>query len=155
MSPITPTPAPEPQPAPRKSWPRRHPVWTIIGSLAGLSIIIGIAAALAAPAPSGTQAATPTTSVPDYSGASPGTLPPAPPAANPKASGSGSCDVSLSDALYGQDYLTADVDVDNAGNIAQVVEVTVRWPQQGFAPIVRHRQVSRFQDRQLASDGDP
>src|SRR6266516_3523595 len=101
---------------------------------------------------------------------------PAPPAANPKASGSGSCDVSLSDALYGQDYLTASVDVDNTGNIAQVVEVTVRWPQQGFAPIVRHRQlhvpagqsrtahlhapvtseqVSRFQDRQLASDGDP
>jgi len=172
----TPPSGEPPQPPPRKSWPRRHPVWTIIGSLAGLSIIIGIASAVAAPAPSGTQVATPTTSVPDYSGASPGTLPPAPPAANPKASGSGSCDVSLSDALYGQDYLTASVDVDNTGNIAQVVEVTVRWPQQGFAPITRHKQarvpvgqtrtvnlhapvtseqVGRFQDRQLATDGDP
>ncbi len=175
MSPNTPTPGPQPQPR-KRSRIRTffYFVWGILGLLVVFGIVSAVAAVSGSSSSSGTQVTTP--AVPDYSGASPGTLPPAPPAANPKASGSGSCDVSLSDALYGQDYLTADVDVDNTGNIAQVVEVTVRWPQQGFAPIVRHRQlrvpagqsrtahlhapvtseqVSRFQDRQLASDGDP
>jgi hypothetical protein len=95
----------------------------------------------------------------------------APPAPAPDGTYSGSCDVSLSDALYGQNYLTADVSLHNTGNVGTITRVRVSWGQQGFAPIVATRtvhvryhgsktvhlhypvsqeQISRFQDVQLA-----
>lgn len=98
------------------------------------------------------------------------------PAPSPDGKYSGSCDVSLSDSLYGQNYLTADVDLQNTGNIGTVIKATVKWGQQGFSPIVASKtvrlhvgqsktvhfhspaseeQISRFQDVQLAdSNGD-
>lgn len=108
------------------------------------------------------------------------TAPPSPappPAPSPAGNISGSCDVSLSTSLYGQDYLTAQVSADNTGNIGTIVRVKVSWPLQGFAPITRTRtvrvaagatsqvefhaavsvdQVSEFQDEQLSANGaDP
>jgi hypothetical protein len=98
------------------------------------------------------------------------------PTPNPDGTYSGSCDVSLSDALYGQNYLTADVNLHNTGNVGTITRVRISWGQQGFAPITETRtvrvrdgasrtvhfhyaasqeQISRFQDVQLAdSNGD-
>jgi hypothetical protein len=99
---------------------------------------------------------------------------PAPAAPSPDGTYSGSCDVSLSDSLYGQDYLTADVSLRNTGNVGTITRVRVSWGQQGFAPIMATRtvhvryhgsktvhlhypvsqeQISRFQDVQLAEMG--
>ena len=96
---------------------------------------------------------------------------PAPAVPSPDGRYSGSCDVSLSSALYGQDYLTADVRLRNTGNVGTITRVRVSWGQQGFSPITMTRtvhvryhasktvpfhypasqeQISRFQDVQLA-----
>jgi hypothetical protein len=104
------------------------------------------------------------------------TAPPAP-APNPKGTITGSCDVSLSDSIYGQNYLTASVTANNTGNIGTIVRIKVAWPLQGFPAItkvkrvhtaagstkqvqfrapVTQQQVSQFQDMQLAANGgDP
>ena len=103
--------------------------------------------------------------------------PPPAPAPSPAGSITGSCDVSLSTSLDGQDYLTAQVNADNTGNIGTILHLRVSWPLQGFAPITQTRtarvaagttsqeefheavtedQVSEFQDEQLAASGsDP
>ena len=141
---------------------------------------IAAAASIAALAGCGSIAAHHTTTAarPAAATSSPPAAPSTPPPPAPNAQGTitGSCDVSLSTALYGQNYLTAQVDVANTGNIGTRVRVRVTWPLQGFAPIVRVRtvrvragatrqaefhvpvseqQVSQFQDVQLAATGDP
>lgn len=101
---------------------------------------------------------------------------PAPPAANPQGNITGSCDVSLSTAIYGQNYLTASVTAHNTGNVGTVVRIKVIWPLQGFPPITKAKtvrtrpgssrmvqfnapitqeQVSQFQDVQMNASGDP
>jgi len=105
---------------------------------------------------------------------------PAPsPAPSPDATGTGSCDVSLSPGINGPNYLVSEVDVTNTGNVGAVVRVKVSWPQVGFAPIVKHKTVrvpygqtvhvnlsvnagnyssdivGNFQNYQLSHSGDP
>ncbi len=96
------------------------------------------------------------------------------PAPSPDGKYSGSCDVSLSSSVYGQDYLTADIRLENTGNIGTITRATVRWGQQGFSPIKATKtvrlpagrsktvhfhyaattgQISRFQDVQLTEMG--
>jgi hypothetical protein len=98
------------------------------------------------------------------------------PPSNPSGNVTGSCDVSLSSQLYGQNYLTASVVATNTGNVGTVVRIKVFWPLQGFSPVTKARtvrttpgstvrvqfhapvteqQVSDFQNVQLASTGDP
>jgi len=100
------------------------------------------------------------------------------PVPSPDGTYSGSCDVSLSSSLNGQDYLTADIRLKNTGNIGTITRATVRWGQQGFSPVKATKtvrlpaghsktvhlnyaatteQISRFQDVQLTemdSNGD-
>jgi hypothetical protein len=67
---------------------------------------------------------------------------PAPAAApSPGGTGSGSCNYTLSASVSGTDWLTAEVDLTNTGNVAAVVRVTVAWPQEGFSPITSTRTV--------------
>ncbi len=130
----------------------------------------GCASTAHVPATAGAAAGTGSAAVPATPAAAPAPDP------SPDGTYSGSCDVSLSDALYGQDYLTADVNLDNTGNVGTINRVRVSWGQQGFAPITATRtvhvryhasktvhlhyaasqeQISRFQDVQLAdSNGD-
>jgi hypothetical protein len=63
------------------------------------------------------------------------------PVPSPNATGSGTCDVSLSSSINGPNYLVSEVDVTNTGNVGAVVRVKVSWPQVGFVPIVRHKTV--------------
>lgn len=111
------------------------------------------------------------------------TPPPAPaPTPDPKGditTGGGfgaGCDVDLSSSLYGPNFLTAQVNAHNTGNIGIINRIRVSWPLQGFAPIVAFKtvrirpghtrqvefnvqvtesQVGNFQDAQLATNGDP
>ena len=159
-----------PPPPPKRWWRRKG--WVIAGCiLVAPLMLIGVILAFSPGSTTGTTGATsPAVANPAAPAAQPA------PAESPNAEGSGSCDTSLSSALYGQDYLTASVHLKNTGNVGQVVKVTVWWPQQGFDPIKAHKtmrlafgahrtanlhvpvsteQISRFQDEQLASDGDP
>lgn len=124
--------------------------------------------------------ASPTISKPDAAATTPlpGYTATPTPAPQPSPSGkiAGSCDVSLSSSLYGQNYLTAQVTATNTGNIGTFVRIRVSWPLQGFSPIhdsktvrlqaghsknvefhepVGDNTVSQFQDAQLATTGDP
>jgi hypothetical protein len=78
----------------------------------------------AAPSPSA-----PTTSTPAASTTTPAPVP------SPNASGSGSCSYTLAGDPSGSNYLTAEVDVTNTGNIGVTAKVSVSWPQEGFSPI--------------------
>ena len=73
--------------------------------------------------------------------AAPSSAPAPAPTASPNGTVTGSCDVSLSDKLSGQDYLTADVQVRNTGNVGAVIKVTVGWPQQGFDDLKKSKRV--------------
>jgi hypothetical protein len=125
------------QPPPRK---RRRGLKIVLG-IAGAVVVIIIAGAVAAAlggqtsSSTGTAAAPPTSATPQAA-----STPAAPaPVPSPNASGTGTCDVSLGTGLNGPNYLVAEVDVNNTGNIGEVVKVTVSWPQVGFAPIVKHK----------------
>jgi hypothetical protein len=147
-------------------------VLTVFGGLAGgvvALLILGIALAA-----TGTGSHKPQAN----NLAAPSSAPaPAPaPTASPNGTVTGSCDVSLSDnSVSGQDYLTADVQVQNTGNVGAVIKVTVGWPQQGFDDIKKSKrvrvpfgatktvhlnhpastqQISNFHDAQLASSGN-
>jgi hypothetical protein len=164
-----------PPPGPRRqSHTARNVVLIISGAVAVLIAFGAISAALngghKTPGKAAGTAATVTT-------APSSSAPPPPPTPNPAGTITGSCDVSLATSLYGQDYLTAQVNADNTGNIGTMVRVRVSWPLQGFSPITRARtvrvaagatsqvefhaavsqdQVSEFQDEQLAANGsDP
>jgi hypothetical protein len=63
------------------------------------------------------------------------------PAPSPDGTYSGSCDYTLSNAIYGNDHLTGEVDLKNTGNIGTVNRVRISWPQEGYAPIVAHKTV--------------
>src|SRR5262245_55415090 len=97
-------PASAPQP-PKKSWPRRHPVWTtVLGVTVVLVVLIIIGAALgssSSSSPSANAAAVSTTT-PTASATSAAPTPG--PVPSPSGNITGSCDVSLSDSLYGQNY---------------------------------------------------
>jgi hypothetical protein len=169
------------QPPPVPPSPRRHRgrtvVLSILATLVGLALIGGIASALSGgskPTSGHPAASSPAASAPATHATS---APPPAPAPSPAGKITGSCDVSLSASLYGQDYLTASVNVMNTGNIGTFVRVRVSWPLQGFAPMTMTRtvkvatggtyqaefhtpvnttQVSQFQDEQLASStADP
>jgi len=69
------------------------------------------------------------------------TAPAPPPAPNPDGTFEGSCDYTLSDSLYGTDYLVGEVDLANTGNIGTVVKVKISWPQLGYSPITATKTV--------------
>jgi hypothetical protein len=163
-----------PQGPGRKRHTARNVLLIVSGALAVLIVagVVGTALSGGHKSP-GSAAGTPAkvTTAPSSS------APPPPPTPNPAGTITGSCDVSLSSSLYGQNYLTAEVNADNTGNIGTTVRVHVSWPLQGFAPITQTRtvrvaagatsqvefhaavsqdQVSEFQDEQLAASGsDP
>jgi hypothetical protein len=132
-------------------------------------IIIGAAVGSSKSTPGGNVAAV-STSAPAVAATS---AAPAPaPVPSPAGNISGSCDVSLSSGIYGQNYLTASVTANNTGNIGTISRIKVSWPLQGFSPIVKvkhvrvaaggskqvqfrapvnEQQVSQFQDEQLAA----
>jgi hypothetical protein len=143
-------------------------VGLIIGLVAG-GTTTGTVARHTSPAASAAPAAAPSS-----------TPAPAPiPTPSPNATGTGSCDVSLSSSPNGSSYLVSEVDVTNTGNIGAVIRVKVSWPQVGFAPIVKHKTVrvpygqtahvnlsvnannysndiiGNFQNYQLSHSGDP
>jgi hypothetical protein len=151
-------------------------VLTVFGGLAGgvvALLILGIA--LAATGTSSHKPQANSLAAPSAP-AAPSSAPAPAPTVSPNGTVSGSCDVSLSDNFVsGQDYLTADVQVQNTGNVGVVIKVTVGWPQQGFDDIkkskrvhvpfgatktvhlnypVSTQQISNFQDVQLASSGN-
>lgn len=160
-------------PEPRRSWPRRHKVWTAILAVTGMLIVLIVVAGVFGSTATTKTLSPPAPTVPAASATVPA------PQASPKGTVSGTCDVSLSDSLDGQDYLTADVTVVNTGNIGEVVKARASWPQQGFAAITASKtlrvpfgatkvahlhyaastaQISRFQDVQLSalsSGADP
>jgi hypothetical protein len=163
-------PGQPPQPPQRRSWVRRHKVLTVFGGLAGgvvALLILGIALAA-----TGTGSHKPQAN----NLAAPSSAPAPAPTASPNGTVTGSCDVSLSDnSVSGQDYLTADVQVQNTGNLGAVIKVTVGWPQQGFDDIKKSKtvhvpfgatktvhlnhpassqQIRNFQDAELASSGN-
>jgi hypothetical protein len=171
-------PGQPPQPPQRRSWVSRHKVLTVFGGLAGgvvALLILGIALAAIG---TGNQQPQANSLAASSAPAAPSSAPaPAPaPTASPNGTVSGSCDVSLSDNFQsGQDYLTADIDVQNTGNVGEVIKVTVGWPQQGFNDIKKSKtvhvpfgatktvhlnypastqQISNFQDVQLASSSN-
>lgn len=163
-----------PQGPRRKQHTARNVLLIVTGAMAVLIVLGAVGAALSgghkSPGNAAGTAATVTTA-PSHS------VPAQPPAPNPTGTISGSCDVSLSSSIYGQNYLTAQVNADNTGNIGTIVRVRVSWPLQGFSPITRARnvrvgagatsqvefhvavtqdQVSQFQDEQLSASGaDP
>lgn len=59
------------------------------------------------------------------------------PTPNPSGTAKGSCDYTLSNNFSGtgNDHLIAEIDLTNTGNVGEVVKVTVKWPQEGYAPI--------------------
>jgi len=149
-------------------------VWTTVFAVVGALVVLGIiGAALGSgkgKSASGTTAAVSTTA-PAVSATSAAPEPVPSPAGNI----SGACDVSLSDSIYGQNYLTATVTATNTGNIGTIVRIKVAWPLQGFPSItkvktvhtaagstkqvqfrapVSESQVSQFQDMQLSSSDD-
>ena len=174
-------------PAPRKSWPRRHKILTGLGIT--LVVIIGASVAAAAGGSKPKQVTTAAANCPQgwVKVGTGGACAPGPqdksasaqpaPAPSPNGTYSGSCDVSLSSSITGQNYLTGEIDVHNTGNIGTVNRVRISWPLQGFAPIVKSKtvrvragvtrrvefraavdesQVGQFQDEQLSSNsGDP
>lgn len=144
----------------------------LVGLVIGLAVggtTTGTTAGHASPAASAAPAAAPSSA-------------PAPapsPVPSPDATGTGSCDVSLSSSINGPNYLVSEVDVTNTGNVGAVIRVKVSWPQVGFAPIVKHKTVrvpfgqaahvnlsvnannyssdiiGNFQNYQLSHNGDP
>jgi hypothetical protein len=143
--------------------------------LAGLivGLVIGLAAGSTTTSTTARHAS-PASAAP---AAAPSSAPaPAPsPVPSPDATGTGSCDVSLSSSINGPNYLVSEVDVTNTGNVGAVIRVKVSWPQVGFAPIVKHKTVrvpygqtahvnasnyssdiiGNFQNYQLSHNGDP
>jgi hypothetical protein len=102
----------------------------------GIIALAGVALGLSLAACSGTPHSTAAPAKSHKTSPAPSVVPSsAPPTANPSGTGSGSCDYTLSTSPYKPDYLTAEVDLTNTGNIGTVVRVTVKWPQEGFAPI--------------------
>lgn len=169
-----------PMPAPPPVQPRkRHHLRSVLIT-AGCAVVAFFVALVAVGAVVGgshkpsnqagvSSAVTPYTPSPGVPSSS---APPPAPAPSPAGTISGSCDVSLSDSLYGQNYLTAQVQAQNTGNIGTVVRIRVSWPLQGFAPITKTKtvrlhpgsssqaefhmpvtsdQVSNFQDAQMAA----
>jgi hypothetical protein len=144
----------------------------LAAAAAAATALAGLAACSAAATSHDVAAQTPTAAA-----AAATSAPPTAPAANPKGNVSANCDVSLSDSMTGQDYLTASVTSNNTGNVGIVTRITVFWPLQGFPSIHRSKtvrtgfgqsrevqfrapvsvsQVSAFQDEQLASNsGNP
>ncbi len=167
---------PPPQP-PRKSWPRRHKIWSVVLTTIGVLVAMGVVGAIISPPKSSSASANVAAVSTTAPAASTTSSAPAPaPVPSPSGNITGSCDVSLSDSIYGQNYLTASVTATNTGNIGTIVRIKVAWPLQGFAPITKVKrahtaagstnqvqfrapvtvqQVSQFQDMQLAASGDP
>jgi hypothetical protein len=79
-------------------------------------------------------------------------------------------------SLYGKSHLIADVRYHNTGNIGTVTRIVMKWPQEGYGPLtmtktvrlgagastvvhfhrgVSSEEVDRFQNVQLATDGNP
>jgi uncharacterized protein DUF4352 len=137
-------PSPPQQPPvvpPRKSWPRRHKILTVLGAAFGLLIaviIIGVAAG-GTSTPSGTPAA----SAPATAATSPSTRPPSAP---PKAAGIGTpvrdgkfqftvtsvtSAKSAGDSVLGQtaqgQYAVVHITVTNIGSAAQTMDDSVQY----------------------------
>ena len=122
----------------RRSWPRRHKLLTGLGLAA---TVLGIAGAIGGTSGHGKplhHAAQPAS--PAAATSSPPAAP-APPTPNPQGTYQGSCNYTIASSPSQQDTLTGEVDVTNTGNIGTVVRVRISWPQEGYAPIARHRTV--------------
>ena len=120
---------------------RRVVLWTL-GIIVALAVALTIIGSLvpAQDTATATPAATPHHAAsPAYTPAAPSS--PAPAAPSPEAKGSGSFDYSLSDSLYGQDYVTAEVTVTNTGNVGEWVTIHAHWHQFAMAPITATRTV--------------
>ncbi|HEY6276205.1 MAG TPA: hypothetical protein VIX86_07720 [Streptosporangiaceae bacterium] len=167
------SPAPQPR--------RRGRLLLACGSSGLAGLVVGLVIGLAAGGTTTTAAghASPAASAAPVAAPSSAPAPAPSPVPSPDATGTGSCDVSLSPGLNGPNYLVSDVDVTNTGNVGAVVKVKVSWPQVGFAPIVKHKTVSvpygqtvhvnlsvnannyssdiigNFQNYQLSHNGDP
>jgi hypothetical protein len=171
----SPGPYQRPSPGPGR---RRHTARNVLLIMAGAMVMLIVLSAIGAALSNGHKPPHSTAGTAATVSAAPTTsAPPPPPTPNPAGTITGSCDVSLSSSLYGQNYLTAQANADNTGNIGTIVRVRVSWPLQGFAPITQTRtvrvaagatsqvefhaavtqdQVSEFQDEQLSANGsDP
>jgi hypothetical protein len=125
-------PSGPPTPAPPRR--KRHVLRWIAAGIAGFTVLV-IAIAAAAGGGKTTPAAQFTPARTISAPAATTTAPAAPAVPSPAGKATGSCDYSLADTVTGTDYLTAEVDLDNTGNVGTVVKVTVSWPQEGFEPI--------------------
>jgi hypothetical protein len=134
---------PQPQPMPPMAAPpkRRHRArntFIVLGVLAVLGIIGGVASGGGSPAPSdgGLNAAIASAN------ASVQATQPAPSAApSPDGTYTGSCSYTLGDNPAGNPgtaVATGEVDVVNTGNIGTTDTVTITWPQEGYAPLAMH-----------------
>src|SRR5579871_5633780 len=103
----------EPQPPRKRSWPARHKVWTTVLAVFGVFVVLVIVgAAVGSPkstGSSGTNDAAVSTTAPAVSAT--GAAPAPAPAPSPDGKYSGSCDYTLSTALYGNDHLIGEVDL--------------------------------------------
>jgi len=124
-------------PAPQRR--RRGRLLLACGASGLAGLVVGLVIGLAA---GGTTTGTAARHTSPAASAAPVAVPssaPAP-APSPNATGTGSCDVSLSTS-NGPNYLVSEVDVTNTGNVGAMIRVKVSWPQVGFAPIVKHKTV--------------
>ena len=142
-----PPPAYPPPPVPPKK--KRHTVRTV-AIVAGALIVVGtIAGALgtggkktAAPTAQTTSSMTPSKTAPVAPPVVESTPDPTP---SPDATYEGTCDYELSTDFDNYETHAADlngeVDVENTGNVSNVVRVKITWPQLGHAPIVMRKTV--------------
>jgi hypothetical protein len=61
--------------------------------------------------------------------------------AQPDGKYQGSADYQLGSGVYDQNYLIANVDLTNTGNVGEVIRVKVGWQQEGFADITATKTV--------------
>lgn len=139
---------PQAPPAARKKrrWVRRV-LFGIIG-LVVLFAVIGIIGAVVSPRGTSSSLrprqsaapASPAARATSTSSGQPAT--PAAPVPSPDGTAQGSCSYTLGMDASNTDWLTAEVDLTNTGNVSERVKVTVDWPQQGFSPVRASKTVS-------------
>jgi hypothetical protein len=140
--PWTPPEVTTPSPPPPRKRHRIRTTLIVIGSiLGGFLIFGGILTAVAGP--SGTPVSTAPSVASNPSNPSPPPAPttPPPPAANPDGKYQWSGDYLLANGIYDQNYLIGEVDLNNTGNVGEVVRVQFSWPQEGTPSITAHKTV--------------
>jgi hypothetical protein len=65
------------------------------------------------------------------------------PVASPNGTYQGACDYTLgNDPVDGTAVATGDIETTNTGNIGEVIQLTLTWPQQGYSPLTQTKSVS-------------